>query len=70
MKGEQFAVKYFTRNNRRQLKGLLEIEVRIDIGRDFFVCLRVDNLLDLTIDEIVEGVNVLFDETFHLMDAM
>lgn len=42
---------------------IFQIEARIGIAKNFVVSLN--NLLDVFIDEIIEGIDVLFHEAFH-----
>lgn len=42
----------------------LEIEVAVNIAPHFIVCL--DDFLDLRLDEVIEGINVLFDQALDL----
>ncbi len=42
---------------------VLQPESRVDVGRDFVV--RLDDALDVDVDEIVEGIYVLLDESFY-----
>jgi len=44
--------------------GVFEPETGVDIRGDFVVGL--EDVSDIDIDEVVEGVNVLFHEAFHL----
>ena len=43
---------------------VLEPEARIDVGRDLGVCL--EDVFDVDVNEVVEGVDMLLDETFDL----
>ncbi len=42
--------------------GELEPEARVDVGSNFIVCL--DDILDVNIDKVIEGIDMLLDETF------
>jgi hypothetical protein len=44
--------------------GVLEPETRVNVGGDFVV--RLDNVFDIGIDKVVEGVDVLFHQPFDL----
>jgi hypothetical protein len=43
-----------------KFRGLLEIEVWIHIRGHFLISCSMNDLFDFTVDEVVEGVNVLF----------
>ncbi len=47
----------------------LEVEVWICVACDPLIAFCADNLLDLLVDEVVEGVNVLLDESAHLQSV-
>lgn len=47
--------------------GVFEPESGIDIRSDFVV--GFDDVLDVSIDKVVERVDVLFDETFHFEEC-
>ena len=47
----------------------LEVEVRICVACDLLVAFCADNLLDLLVYEVVEGVDVLLDQAAHLQSV-
>jgi len=42
--------------------GILQPEAGIDVRRDFVICFQ--DVLDVHIDKVIEGVNVLLDKAF------
>lgn len=42
---------------------VFEIELGINVAEDCLICL--DNFLELNFNEVIEGVNMLFDKTLY-----
>ena len=51
-------------------EGSPEEEVGVSVACDLFIALSMHNLLDLMVDEVVEGVDVLLHQPPHLQHAV
>jgi hypothetical protein len=47
--------------------GVSQPEARVDVRGDFFV--GFDDVFDVVVDKVVEGVDVLFDEAFDFEEG-
>ena len=56
-------------SQQHRLTPLLEVEVGVSVAGDLLVALGMHDLLDLVVDEVVEGVDVLLHQAPHLCQS-